>query len=112
VALARRTAARLGLGAGDEQAVAALVGEECDLALSAVHVDLQDEEQVLNLAARLGSPERARAAYLLALAEQGEAGQWEDWRRGRGAGHQRPAPGAGGRLAGDRSPPLPAGAPA
>src|SRR6266540_1139115 len=29
VALARRTAARLGLGAGDEQAVAALVGEEC-----------------------------------------------------------------------------------
>jgi len=81
VALARRTAARLGLGAGDEQAVAGLVGEDSDLALAAVHVDPQDEEQVLKLAARLGSPERARAAYLLALAEQGEAGQWEDWRR-------------------------------
>ncbi len=82
VALARRTAARLGLGARDEQAVAALVGEDGDLAEAAVHLDSHDEEQVLNLAARLGSSEQARAAYLLALAEQGEQGEWEGWRRG------------------------------
>jgi Kef-type K+ transport system membrane component KefB len=82
VALARRTAGRLGLGVRDEQAVAALVGEEGDLAEAAVHLDSHDEEQVLNLAARLGSPEQARAAYLLALAEQGDQGEWEGWRRG------------------------------
>ncbi|HEX6674470.1 MAG TPA: cation:proton antiporter [Actinomycetes bacterium] len=82
VALARRTAARLGLGARDEEAVAALVGEEGDLAEAAVHLDSHDEEQVLNLAARLGSAEQARAAYLLALAERGEQGEWEGWRRG------------------------------
>jgi len=52
------------------------------LAQAAVHVDPHDEEQVLNLGARLGSPERARGAYLLALAEQGDGGQWEAWRRG------------------------------
>ncbi len=83
VALARRTTARLGLGAADEQAVAALVGGDCDLAAAAVHLDLHDEEQVLNLAAALGTPEQARAAYLLALAEQdGDGGEWEGWRRG------------------------------
>jgi [protein-PII] uridylyltransferase len=82
VALARRTAMRLGLGAADEQAVAALVGEAGDLAEAAVHLDSHDEEQVLALAARLSSPEQARAAYLLALAEQGGQGEWEGWRRG------------------------------
>jgi len=83
VALARRTSARLGLGATDEQAVAALVGGAADLAAAAVHLDPHDEEQVLNLAATLASPEQARAAYLLALAEQnGDSGEWEGWRRG------------------------------
>ncbi len=83
VALARRTTARLGLGATDEQAVATLVGGDCDLAAAAVHLDPHDEEQVLNLAAALGSPEQARAAYLLALSEQnGDGSEWEGWRRG------------------------------
>ena len=80
-AVAGRTAARLGLGATARQAVAQLAGEEADLAEVAVDTDPQDEEEVLRLAARLGGPERARTAYLIALAEQdGEPG-WQGWRR-------------------------------
>ena len=82
VAVARATAKRLGLGAGDEQAIALLIGEDLDLAEVAVHTDLHDEEQVLTLAARFGTPDRARMAYLLALAEQDDGdSSWEGWRR-------------------------------
>ncbi len=82
VTVARRTAGRLGLGAGEEQDLAALVDGRTDLAEAAVHTDLRDEEQVLRLASRLGHPERARMAYLLAVAEQDDGGDWEGWRRG------------------------------
>ncbi|HYY80804.1 MAG TPA: cation:proton antiporter [Actinomycetes bacterium] len=81
-AAARRTARRLGLGATDEEALAALVGGEADLAEAAVHTDLLDEEQVLDLAARLGDPPRARMAYLLAVAEQDDGADFQGWRRG------------------------------
>jgi glycine cleavage system regulatory protein len=80
-AAARRTAERLGLGAADQQAVALLVGADADLAELAVRTDLHDEEQVLEIAARLGSPEQARMAYLLALAEQDDGEAWQGWRR-------------------------------
>jgi Kef-type K+ transport system membrane component KefB len=81
-AAARRTARRLGLGAADEEALAALVGGEADLAEAAVHTDLLDEEQVLDLAARLGDPPQARMAYLLAVAEQDDGTDFQGWRRG------------------------------
>ncbi|HEV8647994.1 MAG TPA: hypothetical protein VG276_01015 [Actinomycetes bacterium] len=88
-AVAGRTAERLGLGAAAERAVVELAGEEADLAEVAMDTDPHDEEEVLRLAARLGSPERARTAYLLALAEHdggdlaerdGDDG-WRGWRR-------------------------------
>jgi Kef-type K+ transport system membrane component KefB len=82
VSIARQTARRLGLGATDEQDLAALVATTGDLAEAAVHTDVRDEEQVQRRAASLGSPERARMAYLLALAEQQDGGEWESWRRG------------------------------
>jgi len=76
-AVAGRTAERLGLGPAARRAMARLAGEEVDLAEVAASTDPHDEEEVLRLAARLGSPERARATYLLALAEQdGDDGWW------------------------------------
>jgi [protein-PII] uridylyltransferase len=78
--VAERTAERLGLGPAASQAVARLAAEEVDLAELAVDVDPHDEEQVLRLAARLAGPQRVRAAYLLALAEQ-EPGGGRGWRR-------------------------------
>jgi len=79
-AVAGRTAERLGLGAAG-QAVAQLAGEDADLAEVAVDTDPHDEEEILRLAARLGSPERARTAYLLALADQDGDDGWQGWRR-------------------------------
>jgi [protein-PII] uridylyltransferase len=79
-AVAGPTAERLGFGRGGRRGVARLAGEDADLAEVAMRTDVHDEEQVLRLAARLGSPERASTAYLLALAEDegdGRAG----WRR-------------------------------
>lgn len=65
VPVARRIVQRLDLGAGAEQAVAGLVADAGLLAASARRLDRFDEEAVLQLAVHLGSPEQARALYLL-----------------------------------------------
>ncbi len=68
VVVARRLVKRLDLGATTEQAVAGLVGDTALLPAAARRLDALSEEPVLQLAAHLGSPERARAQYLLAQA--------------------------------------------
>ncbi len=68
VIVARRLVKRLDLGAATEQAVAGLVDNVALLPAAARRLDALSEEPVLQLAAHLGSPERARAQYLLAQA--------------------------------------------
>ncbi len=68
VIVARRLVNRLDLGAATEQAVAGLVDDTALLPAAARRFDALSEEPVLQLAAHLGSPERARAQYLLAMA--------------------------------------------
>ncbi|HEX5095475.1 MAG TPA: cation:proton antiporter [Acidimicrobiia bacterium] len=76
VPLTRRVVGRLGLGAAAEQEIALLVGDVHLLWDMALRVDSLQEENVLQLAAHLDSPETARAAYLLALAVQ-RRDSWE-----------------------------------
>ena len=68
VVVARRIVQRLELGAGTEQAVAGLVEDAELLPAASRRLDGVAEEPVLALATHLGSPERARAQYLLAVA--------------------------------------------
>ncbi len=68
VIVARRLVKRLDLGAATEQSVAGLVEDTALLPAAARRFDAFSEEPVLQLAAHLGSPERATAQYLLALA--------------------------------------------
>jgi hypothetical protein len=81
VSLARRTARRLGLDEAAEETLAVLTGGRADLAAAAVRVDARDEEEVMRLAVALGTPEHARMAYLLAVAEAGAGPEWQGWRR-------------------------------
>jgi hypothetical protein len=81
VTLARRTARRLGLDERAEETLAVLSGGGADLAAAAVRVDARDEEEVMKLAVALGTPEHARMAYLLAVAETGAGPEWQGWRR-------------------------------
>ncbi|MGI9034035.1 MAG: cation:proton antiporter [Acidimicrobiales bacterium] len=75
VVVARRLVQRLDLGAAAEQAVAGLVEDSNLLPAAARRLDALSQEPVLQLAAHLGSLERARAQYLLALATaNGDAG--------------------------------------
>ena len=69
VLLARRVVQRLDLGAAAEQAVAALVADVALLRAAAHRPGSLAEENVLQLAAHLGSSEQARALYVLTLAE-------------------------------------------
>jgi UTP:GlnB (protein PII) uridylyltransferase len=69
-AIARRMVQRMRLGPEAEHAVGALVADAGLLDAAARRVDTFDEETVLQLAIHLGSPEQARALYLLTLAEQ------------------------------------------
>jgi Kef-type K+ transport system membrane component KefB/predicted amino acid-binding ACT domain protein len=77
VEIARRLVQRLDLGAGAEQEVALLVGDSGLLRAAATRAGGLDEESVLQLAAHLDQPERARALYLLSLA----LGDLEPWAR-------------------------------
>ena len=70
VAAARQMAGRLGLGAAAEQELLLLVGGRSLLAGAASRLDGLDEHRVLPLAAHLATPERARALYLLTLADR------------------------------------------
>jgi UTP:GlnB (protein PII) uridylyltransferase len=73
VPTARRLVKRLDLGAAAEQEVALLVGETGLLRAAAARVDGLAEASVVQLAAHLGTPERARALYLLTLAAEGSS---------------------------------------
>ena len=70
VLLARRVVQRLDLGAAPEQAVAALVADVALLRAAAHRPGSLAEENVLQLAAHLGSSEQARALYVLTLASE------------------------------------------
>jgi Kef-type K+ transport system membrane component KefB len=76
VPLVRRVVGRLGLGAAAEQEIAMLVGDVHLLWDMALRVDSLEEENVLQLAAHIDTPETARAAYLLARAV-GRRDSWE-----------------------------------
>lgn len=79
VATARQLVKRLDLGAAAEQEIALLVGERGLLRAAAGRPDGFTENAVLQLAAHLQRPERARALLLLSLAE-GELDEWEEAR--------------------------------
>jgi Kef-type K+ transport system membrane component KefB len=68
VVVARKTCQRLDVGAAAEQAVAGLVVDAGLLVGASRRLDGLDEEAVLQLAAHLGTPERARALTLLTQA--------------------------------------------
>jgi [protein-PII] uridylyltransferase len=61
---------RLDLGAAAEQAVVALVTDVGLLRRAALRPDALAEETVLQLAAHIGSPEQARALFLLTMAAE------------------------------------------
>lgn len=79
VATARQLVKRLDLGAAAEQEIALLVGERGLLRAAAGRPDGFSENAVLQLAAHLQRPERARALLLLSLAE-GQLDEWEEAR--------------------------------
>lgn len=81
VAAARELAARLELGEAAEQEVALLLSGRDLLRAAAQRPDGLDEERVLPLAIHLERPERARALYLLTLA-QNELDSWVGERAG------------------------------
>lgn len=68
IVVARRLTQRLGLGAGAEQTVAALVADRDLLAAAAGRLDGLTEESVLELSVHLGTVERAAALYVLSVA--------------------------------------------
>jgi Kef-type K+ transport system membrane component KefB/predicted amino acid-binding ACT domain protein len=72
IVVARRVVQRLDLGAGVEQAVAALVGDANLLVAGARRLDGLDEEAVLQLSVHLGEIDRARALYELTVASMPE----------------------------------------
>ncbi len=76
VALARRIAQRLDLGAAAEQELALLVGDSGLLRAAARKFDGLEEGRVYPIAIHLEQPERARALYLLTLA-LGDLTAWE-----------------------------------
>jgi Na+:H+ antiporter len=68
VALARRLANRLDLGAAAEEELALLIGESGLLRAASAHIDGLTEQKVWQIATHLDRPERARALYVLTLA--------------------------------------------
>src|SRR5581483_5943542 len=76
VPLARRLVGRLDLGAAAEEEIALLVGNADLLRAAARRVDGFEEERVMQLAAHLDTPERARALYVLTIARE-ELDAWE-----------------------------------
>lgn len=82
VILARQLCRRLNLGADVEETLAFLIGDHLLLSEFAQTRDLDDEELVLSLAARIGTPERLRLLYLLSVADARATGSaaWSPWK--------------------------------
>ncbi|MCA1841639.1 MAG: cation:proton antiporter [Actinobacteria bacterium] len=72
IVTARRIAKRLDLGAAAEESLAGLVAESELLVPAARRFGAFAEENVLTVAVHLGSPDQARALYLLTLASMSE----------------------------------------
>jgi Kef-type K+ transport system membrane component KefB/glycine cleavage system regulatory protein len=68
IVVARKTCQRLDFGAAGEQSVAGLIADASLLEGAARRLDGLDEESVLQLAAHLTTPERARGLFLLTQA--------------------------------------------
>jgi [protein-PII] uridylyltransferase len=81
--LAAAALSRMGIDAGPRQLALFLVGEHLLLPDTATRRDLADEELILRVAARIGSPERLAALYLLVRADAAATGPqaWTPWRR-------------------------------
>lgn len=82
VVLARRACQRLGFGADVEEAVAYLVQDHLLLTDAATQRDLNDEELVYGLAARVGGPQLLRHLFLLTVADARATGPaaWSEWK--------------------------------
>ncbi|HYY77820.1 MAG TPA: [protein-PII] uridylyltransferase [Actinomycetes bacterium] len=86
--LARHAGARMGLGAGQVDDVAALVRHHLLLVDTATRRDLDDPAVVAAVAASVGDPRRLRLLYLLTVADGLATGPaaWSDWKNALVAG--------------------------
>lgn len=80
--IARATVDRIGLPDPTSDLVVFLVTEHLLLSDTATRRDLDDDELVLGVAARVGAPERLAALYLLTIADARATGSlaWTPWR--------------------------------
>ena len=81
-AIARETVEAMGVGAPDADLVVFMVAEHLLLPDTATRRDLSDEDLLLDVAARVGTPARLGALYLLAKADADATGPaaWTPWR--------------------------------
>ena len=79
---AARIVRRVGFDAAAEIEIVGLVSDDGLLRSAAAQVDAFDEEEVLQLASHLDTPERARAGYLLAIVRDDNLEGWERERLG------------------------------
>jgi [protein-PII] uridylyltransferase len=81
-AIATETLAWMGLPSGTRDLAGFLVAEHLLLSDTATRRDLEDEDLVIDVAARIGDPERLAALYLLTIADAGATGPlaWTPWR--------------------------------
>lgn len=68
---------RVGFESGAEEEIVGLVNDDGLFRSAAAKVDAFDEEEVLQLASHLDTPERARACYLLAVVRDDQLEGWE-----------------------------------
>jgi [protein-PII] uridylyltransferase len=81
-AIVERELDRMGLEAGTADLVRFLVAEHLLLSDTATRRDLDDDDQIIDVAARIGTPERLAALYLLTRADAAATGPqaWTPWR--------------------------------
>lgn len=81
--VARETLAHMGVGGATGELAAFMVAEHLVLPDTATRRDLTDENLILDVAARIGTPERLAALSLLARADAAATGPaaWTPWRR-------------------------------
>lgn len=81
--IADETLASMGLAPGTRELASFMVAEHLLLSDTATRRDLTDEDLIMGVAARIGTPERLGALYLLAKADAAATGPaaWTPWRR-------------------------------